>query len=62
MNEAKRRIMTDLVNFMMLIAASIGSLALGVLAAYGLLRAGFSLMRPQRHDMVVEARAREARV
>jgi hypothetical protein len=54
--------MTDLVNFIMLIASSIGSLAFGVLAAYGLLRAGFSLMRPRRQGMVVEARAREARV
>jgi hypothetical protein len=54
--------MTDLVNFVMLIAASIGSLAFGVLAAYGLLRAGFSLMRPQRQGIVVKAQAREARV
>ena len=39
--------MTDVVNFVMLIAASIGSMALGILAAYGVLRAGFALMRPQ---------------
>lgn len=39
--------MTDAVNFVMLIAASIGSMALGILAAYGVLRAGFALMRPQ---------------
>lgn len=40
--------MTDVVNLVMLIAASIGSIALGVLAAYGMLRAGFALMRQQR--------------
>jgi len=39
--------MTDLVNFVMLIAASVGSMAFGVLAAYGVLRAGFAAMRPQ---------------
>jgi hypothetical protein len=54
--------MTDLVNFIMLIAASIGSLALGVLAAYGLLRGGFALMRPQRERIQVKAGARVARV
>jgi len=35
--------MTDLV---MLVAASVGALAFGVLAAYGILRVGFWLMRP----------------
>jgi hypothetical protein len=54
--------MTDLVNFVMLIAASIGSLALGVLAAYVVLRVGFALMRPQRRGMAVKADARVARV
>jgi len=44
--------MTDVVNFVMLIAASAGSMALGVLAAYGLLRAGFALMRPQAKPLV----------
>lgn len=54
--------MTDLVNFVMLIAASIGSMVFGVLAAYGVLRAGFALMRPQGQALVVKARARVARV
>jgi hypothetical protein len=54
--------MTDLVNFAMLIAASIGSLVFGVLAAYGLLRGGFALMRPQRQGIQVKARTRVARV
>ena len=52
--------MTDLVNFVMLIAASIGSMAFGVLLAYGLLRAGFALLRPQRQGVIVKAPARVA--
>jgi hypothetical protein len=40
--------MTGVVNFVMLIAASVGSMAMGILAAYGVLRAGFAMMRPQR--------------
>jgi hypothetical protein len=52
--------MTDVVNFVMLIAASIGSIALGVLAAYGVLTAGFRLMRQQRKP-VVDSDARVAR-
>jgi hypothetical protein len=44
--------MTDVVNFVMLVAASIGSMALGILAAYWLLRAGFALMRPQEKPAI----------
>jgi hypothetical protein len=54
--------MTDLVNFVMLIAASVGSLALGVLAAYGVLRAGFAIMRPQGQSVVVKTSTHVARV
>jgi hypothetical protein len=54
--------MTDLVNFVMLIAASAGSMAFGVLAAYWLLRAGFAMMRPQSQVVVVKARASAAQV
>jgi hypothetical protein len=54
--------MTDLVNLLMLIAASLGSMAFGVLAAYGVLRAGFALMRSQQQGAVVKARTRVARV
>jgi hypothetical protein len=38
--------LADLLNFAMLLCASIGSLAFGILAAYGILRVGFALMRP----------------
>lgn len=39
--------MTDWLNLAMLVAASIGALVFGVLAAYGALRVSFWLMRPQ---------------
>jgi hypothetical protein len=41
--------MADALNLVMLIAASAGSLAFGVLAAYGIFRVGFAAMRPQQH-------------
>lgn len=53
--------MEDLLNFAMLIAASIGSMAFGILAAYGILRAGFAWMRPQRRPVVVKAQPEAAR-
>jgi hypothetical protein len=40
--------MTNLLNFAMLVGAITGSMALGVLAAYGMFRAFFALMRPRR--------------
>jgi hypothetical protein len=40
--------MADVLNLVMLIAASAGSLAFGVLAAYAVFRIGFAAMRPQR--------------
>ena len=41
--------MADSLNFLMLVCASVGSLAFGVLSAYGILRVGFWLMgRPPR--------------
>jgi hypothetical protein len=39
--------MADLLNFAMLVCASLGSMAFGILAAYCILRAGFALMRPR---------------
>jgi hypothetical protein len=54
--------MTDAVNFLMLIAVSVGSLALGILAAYAILRTAFAVMRPQRQESMVKARASVAGV
>jgi len=39
--------MTDFLNLTMLICACVGATLFGILAAYALLRAGFSLMRRQ---------------
>ena len=40
--------MTDLMNLVMLICATVGSMAFGVLTAYWIFRVGFALMRPQK--------------
>jgi ABC-type glycerol-3-phosphate transport system permease component len=48
--------MADVLNLVMLICASVGSLAFGVLAAYGILRVAFSLMRRQPRAVVAKAR------
>ena len=44
--------MANLLNLAMLVCASVGSMAFGILAAYGILRAGFALIRPQRQPTV----------
>jgi hypothetical protein len=54
--------MADLLNLAMLISASVGSMAFGILAAYGILRAGFALMRPRQRPVVAAARPEVARV
>jgi hypothetical protein len=54
--------MADVLNLVMLVAASIGAMAFGILAAYGILRVGFALMRPREQRVVVKARAQAARV
>jgi hypothetical protein len=48
--------MTDVMNLAMLICASAGSMAFGILAAYGILRVGFALIRPQARPVAVKAR------
>jgi hypothetical protein len=47
--------MTDLVSLAMLICASIGSMAFGILAAYWILRLGFMLIRPPQRPAKVNA-------
>jgi hypothetical protein len=54
--------MADLLNLVMLVAASAGSLAFGVLAAYGVFRVGFALMRPPGTQSVVKPQTEVARV
>jgi len=53
--------MADLWNLAMLICASVGSMAFGILAAYGILRVGFALMRKQARPAAMKARQDIAR-
>jgi hypothetical protein len=46
----------------MLICASVGSMAFGILAAYGILRAGFALMRPPARRVAIKRQPQVARV
>lgn len=54
--------MADLLNLAMLICASVGSMAFGILAAYAILRAGFALMRPQSRPAEMKAQTEAVRV
>lgn len=54
--------MANLLNLTMLICASVGSMAFGVLVAYGIFRAGFALLRPQARPAAVKARRETASV
>ena len=54
--------MTDLLNFAMLVCASVGSMVFGILAAYGILRVGFALMRPRPRLIAVKTQPEAARV
>jgi len=49
--------MGALFNLVLLVAASAGSLAFGVLAAYGIFKAGFALMRTQSQASTAKAPA-----
>jgi hypothetical protein len=54
--------MEDLLNLAMLICASVGAMAFGILTAYGILRAGFALMHPQTRPVAVKVRSEVAPV
>jgi len=54
--------MTDLLNVAMLIAASVGSMALGVLGAYAIFRVGFAWLRQQPRTPAVKTQPEAARV
>lgn len=43
-----------MVDLFMLVCAAVGAMAFGILAAYGILRVGFSLLRPQRKPAPVK--------
>ncbi len=40
--------MADILNLAMLVCASLGAMAFGILAAYAILRATFAFMRPRK--------------
>ena len=50
--------MADFLNLVLLICASVGAMAFGILAAYGILRTGFALMRPRESRPVSQAQAK----
>jgi hypothetical protein len=54
--------MMDLLNLAMLIVASVGSMAFGILTAYAILRLGFALIRPQARHAAMKAQTEVARV
>ena len=54
--------MANILDLAMLICASVGAMAFGILAAYAILRAGFALMRPQRRPASAKAQPEVARV
>ena len=55
LQKTEKRFMADLLNLFMLVCAALGSMAFGVLAAYGIFRVAFGIMRPQRRPVAVEA-------
>ncbi len=54
--------MADLLNLTMLLCASLGSMAFGVLVAYGIFRLGFALMRPHKSQPAVKTSTETANV
>ena len=54
--------MADLMNLTMLICAAVGSMAFGVLVAYGTFRVAFSMMRPRRRAVPVNSQTEAASI
>ncbi|MGH9588565.1 MAG: hypothetical protein ACRD3F_16595 [Acidobacteriaceae bacterium] len=46
--------MQDAINLLMLFCASVAAMALGVLAAYGICRAGFAMLRIHARSVALE--------
>ena len=53
--------MADLLNLAMLICASLGAMAFGILAAYTVLRVGFVFLRPRQRATAVKPQTEAAR-
>jgi hypothetical protein len=54
--------MSDLLDLVMLMCASVVALVFGVFAAYGILRVGFALMRPRPRAAAVKPSPEMAQV
>ncbi|HEY1804055.1 MAG TPA: hypothetical protein VGG45_06200 [Terracidiphilus sp.] len=54
--------MSDLLNLAMLISATLGAMAFGILAAYAVLRMVFSVMRPRKVQAPVKTQTEAARI
>ncbi|HWE86286.1 MAG TPA: hypothetical protein VG267_15190 [Terracidiphilus sp.] len=52
--------MANVLNVAMLVGATVGSMAFGVLTAYGMFRVGFAWMRPRQKSAAVVQAAPEA--
>ena len=59
---AQAGVMADLLNVLMLVCASVGAMAFGVLTAYAMFRVGFALMRPRRPAAPLKAGQEAANV
>ncbi|HVC47359.1 MAG TPA: hypothetical protein VND90_08940 [Terracidiphilus sp.] len=53
--------MADFTNLILLVCASLGAMAFGVLSAYAVLRGAFALMRPTGQRQAVKTRTETAR-
>jgi hypothetical protein len=53
--------MTDLFNLAMLISATLGAMAFGILTAYAFLRMVFAFMRPRKTSAPVKPQTEAAR-
>jgi hypothetical protein len=57
----RAEMMDNLLNLAMLACATVGSILLGILAAYGILRVGFGIMRSQPTVQIKASRPQPAR-
>jgi ABC-type glycerol-3-phosphate transport system permease component len=54
--------MSDLFNLVMLVCATVGSMAFGVLAAYAVFWLAFALMRPRSQQVAVKPQSEVATI
>jgi uncharacterized protein (DUF2062 family) len=54
--------MADFLNLSMLICATLGAMAFGILAAYAILRTVFAVLRPRKVQAPVKTQTEAARI